>query len=78
MNLDVEGYPNMPRNWSEAVPEGNGPVAQLKEFKSGQPMLVDVYQMLEELFDRSDRKMDELTDKVRKTWLCITSLDQDI
>ena len=30
-NLGVEGCPNMPRNWSKAVPEGNGPVPQQKK-----------------------------------------------
>ena len=78
MNLNAEGCPNMPRNWSEAVPEGNGPVPQLKEFESGQPTLADVYRMLEKIFNRSDRKMDELADKVRKKWQCITGLDEDI
>ena len=34
--------------------------------------------MLEELFDGSDRKMDKLADKVRRTRQRITSLDQDI
>ena len=35
----------MPREESEAVPEGNDPVLQQEEFRSGQPTLADVYRM---------------------------------
>ena len=40
----------MLRKESEAVPEGNSPVPQQKEFGSGQPTLEDVYQKIEELW----------------------------
>ena len=33
----------MPRNWSKAVSEGNGPVPQQEEFGYDQPTLVDVF-----------------------------------
>ena len=48
-------YPNMPRNWSEAIPEGNGPVPQQEKFESDRPTLADVYRRIEELFNKSDR-----------------------
>ena len=50
----------MPRKGSEAVPESNGAVSQQGEFRFDQPTLPDVYRMMEELFNKSDRKMDEL------------------
>ena len=67
----------MPRNWSEAVPEGNGPVPRQEEFGSDQPTLVDVYRMIEELFDKSDRKLDELTANLRATDQRLATLEQD-
>ena len=57
----------MPRNWSKTVPEGNGPVPQQQELGSGQPTLADVYQMVKELFDKSDKKMDEHAEEMRAT-----------
>ena len=45
----------MPRMESKAVPEGNDPVFQQEEFRSGQPTLADVYRMFEQRFDQSDR-----------------------
>ena len=50
----------MPRKESEAVPEDNGPVPQQEKFGSGQPTLADVYRMMEELFDKSDRYLDSI------------------
>ncbi|CAN0038774.1 unnamed protein product, partial [Ascophyllum nodosum] len=68
----------MPRNWSEAVPEGSGPVPQQEEFGGDdQPTLADVYRMIEELFDKSGRKLDELTENLRVTDQRVASLDQD-
>ena len=57
----------MPQNWSKTVPEGNGPVPQQQELGSGQPTLADVYQMVKELFDKSDKKMDEHAEEMRAT-----------
>ena len=57
----------MPRNWSKAVSEGNGPVPQQQELGSGQPTLADVYQMVKVLFDKSDKKMDEHAEEMRVT-----------
>ena len=48
----------MRRKESKAVPEGNGPVPQHEKFGSSQPTLVDVYQNIEEVWDR---KMYEIT-----------------
>ena len=42
----------MLRKESEAVPEGNGPVHQEEEFGSGQPAPVDVFQSMNEIWDR--------------------------
>ena len=66
----------MLRNWSKAVPEGNGTVPQQEEFGSDQPTLADVYRMIEELFDKSSRKMDELAEEMRETDQRFTSLEQ--
>ena len=57
----------MPRNWSKAVPEGNGPVPQREEFGPDQPTLADVYRLFEESFNRQLKIMDELTDEMRAT-----------
>ena len=35
----------MPRKWSKAAPEGNGPVPQQYDFGSDQPTLADVYRL---------------------------------
>ena len=43
---------------------GNGPVPQQDEFGSDQPTLADVYRMMEELFDRSDTKLDEMAEEM--------------
>ena len=61
----------MPRNESEAVPEGNGSVPQQGDFGSGQPTLVDVYRKIEEVWDR---KMDEITRLLKQH---LASLEQD-
>ena len=82
----------MTRKESKAVPEGNdGPVSQQKELGSGQPTLVDVYQMFKEQLDQSDRclysmrnqldqqlkKLDELMEMTRGTSHRLASLEQD-
>ena len=56
----------MPRKESKAVPEGNGPILQQEEFVSGQPTLEDVYRIMKEAFDRRDRKLDEISDKMEE------------
>ena len=76
----------MPRKESEAVPEGNGPLPQQEQFGSGQPTLEDVYRMLceaidsrfdrqQSCFDRWDRKMDEISDEMRRMDQHVTSLE---
>ena len=56
----------MPPKGSEAVPEGNGPILHQEEFGSGQPTMEDVYRMMKEAFDRWDRKLDEIWDKMEE------------
>ena len=56
----------MLRKESEAVSEGNGPVPQKEEFGSGQPAWVDVYRMMKEAFDRWDKKLDDILDKMEE------------
>ena len=76
----------MPRKESEAVPEGNGPVPQQEEFGSGEPTLADVYRLFEErfdkqqkrmysFFDRWDKKLDEISDEMRKMDEHVTRLE---
>ena len=67
----------MPRNWSKAVPEGNGPVPQQEEFGSDQPTLVDVYRLFEERFVRQLKIMDELVEEMRATEQRSASLEHD-
>ena len=67
----------MPRNWSEAVPEGNGPVPRQEEFGSDQPTLANAYRIIEELLDESDRKLDELAEEMRATEQCLAGQEQD-
>ena len=66
MVLGAEVQPEIPRKWSKAVPEGNGLVPQQDEFGLEQPTLAEFYRMIEEGFDRSDRKLDELIEKTRE------------
>ena len=67
----------MPRHWSKAVPESNDPVPQQEKFGSDQPTLVNVYRKIEALFDKSDRKMDELVDEIRGTTQRLAGPEQD-
>ena len=55
----------MPRKESEAVPVDNDPVHQREEFGSGQPTLVDIYRMVEELFEESEWRFEKLTEHLR-------------
>ena len=85
VTLGTERYPNMPRKESKAVPEDNGPVPQQEEFGSGQPTLADVYRMMKERFDQSDRYWDsmkthfekKLDELVEMTDQRLASLEQD-
>ena len=51
----------MPRNSSNAVPEGNGPFPHHDEFGSGKPTMAKLNRMLEEIFDRMDKNFDRMT-----------------
>ena len=66
----------MLRKESEAVLEGNGPVPQKEEFGSGQPTWGDVYRMMKETFDRWNKKLDEISDKMEKYIEERRSIDQ--
>ena len=78
----------MPRNWSKAVPEGNGPVPQREEFRPDQPTLADVYRLFEERldrhlnlikshFDQQDKKLNELMAKTKETKHRSAGLEQE-
>ena len=77
----------MPRNWSNTVPEGNGPVPQQEEFGPDLPTLADVYRLFEgrldrqlnlikSHFDQQDKKLDEHMEKTRDTRQRSASLEQ--
>ena len=66
----------MPRKASEAVPESNGPILQREEFGSGQPTMEDTYRMMIEAFDRWDRKLDEISNKIEEYIEEMASIDQ--
>ena len=68
----------MSRNWSKAVPKGNGPAPQQEEFMRDKPKLADVHRLFEEIldsqlnpmkshFDQQDGILDELMQKTRET-----------
>ena len=65
----------MLRKASEAVPEGNDPVPRKEELESGQPTMEDVYRMMKEAFDRWDKKLDEISDEMKKMDLHVTRLE---
>ena len=78
----------MPRNWSRAVPEGNGPVPQQEQFGPDQPTLADGYRLFEESFDRQikilkssfdqqNEKLNEFMEEMRVTKQRSASLAQD-
>ena len=67
----------MPREESEAVPQDNGLVPQQEEFGSSQPTLVDIYRMVEKLFDKPDRRLEKLTEDLRSMNQRVASLEQD-
>ena len=56
----------MLRKASKAVPEGNGPVPQKEELKSGQLTIEDVYRLLVERLDRQLEIMDSRFDRQLK------------
>ena len=58
-------------------PRGQWPRPQHEGFGSGQPTLANVYRVMEELFDRSDRKLDELAEEMRVIDQRVASLEQD-
>ena len=72
----------MPWKQSEAVPKGDGPIPQQKEFGSGEPTLADIYRLcegrfdrMEIYFDRWDRKLGEISDETRVMDQHVTSLE---
>ena len=67
----------MPRNWSKAVPVGNDPIPYQDEFGSSEPTMADFYQMIKNLFDISNRKLDELTEEIRATKQRLVGMKQD-
>ena len=78
----------MLRKESKAGPEGNGPVPQKEELGSGQLTWGDVYRLCEERFDRQlkimdsyfdqwDKKLDEISDEMRKMDEHVTRLEHE-
>ena len=73
----------MRRNWSKAVPGGNGPVPKQEELVPDQPTVVDVYRLFEETYDRQLKvmshsdKLDELTVEMRATKQHQAGLEQE-
>ena len=76
MGLNVEVYSEMPRKWSKVVLKGDGPVLH-DEVEPDQPTMAGVYRMIEEIFDKPDRKLDELAEKMRATRQRLAGLEQD-
>ena len=91
MVFDVEIYPEMPRKWSKAVPEGNASVPYHDEFGPDQHVMADFYRTIKERFDKShnyldrmkshfdqqDGNLDELTKEMRATDNRLVGLEQD-
>ena len=65
----------MLRKASEEVPEVNGPVPQKEELGSGQLTWGDVYRVMKVAFDRWDKKLDEISDEMRKMDQHVTRLE---
>ena len=66
----------MLRKESEAVPEGNGSVPRKEELRSGKPTWGDVYRMMKGAFDRWDKKLNEISDKIEEYVEERRSIDQ--
>ena len=75
--LGTEVYPNMLRKKSKVFPEGNCSVPPQEEFGSDQTTLKDVYLTIEELSNKSDRELDDLTENLKRENQCLASLEQD-
>ena len=67
----------MPRNWSKAVPEGNGPVLHQDEFGPDQTTMADLYRIIIKRFDKSDKQFDELIEKTRETNQRLAGLEHE-
>ena len=65
----------MLRKESEAIPEGNGLIPLKEDSGSDQPTWRDIYRIMKEAFDRWDKKLDEISDEVRKMDQHVTSLE---
>ena len=72
----------MPWKDCEAIPEGNCPIPQQEQFKSGEPTLANIYRLCEERFDRMDsysdrwnRKLDQISDETRVMDQHVTSVE---
>ena len=70
----------MPRKWSKAVPEGNGPVPHLDDLGSRRPMMADLYRMFGERFNRRGEHLEmvsELTGMLRATKKRLAGLEHE-
>ena len=78
MVLDVEVNLEIPWNEVEqGCPRGQWPRVLHDEVGPDQPTMVDLYRIIEELFDKSHRKLDELTEKIRTIRQRLAGLEQD-
>ena len=66
MCLDVGVNPKIPRTKSKAVPEGNGPFPH-DEYGSCEPTTADIYPLLKERFDKTDKHLKKLTGEMKRT-----------
>ena len=65
----------MPRKWSKAVPKGNSPVP--RDEGPDQSTMADLYRVIEELLEQSNRKLDELTKEMRGIRQRLVGLEQE-
>ena len=67
----------MPWKKTKDVPEGNSSVPHHKEFGSDQPTRANLYRMIKEQFNKSDKQVDELTEKIRATNQRLAGLEHE-
>ena len=65
----------MPRKWRKAVPEANSSVPH--EVGPDQRRMMDLYRMVEKLFDESDGKLNKRTKEMKGTRHRLAGLEQE-
>ena len=69
--------PEMPQKKNKAVPDCNGLVPYHDEFGSDQLTMADLYRIIKERFDRSDKQFDELAENIRVTNQRLAGLEHE-